>query len=153
MERRYCPYNHRAEHVMTTSKNTSLKKVADWMYAHRTILMIMGIMMVSMACFMGMHADTILGKASAIADSVLKSLNQLYCYRLAPLVIVISVIIMAVSKNDKLIGAAKQTLIYALVAFFVIMLLNPIFTTINGYTNEASQETPSDKTWTFQEGN
>lgn len=135
---------------MTTSKNTSLKKIADWMYTHKTFLMIMGIVIMSMACFMGMHADTLWEKASGITEEVLKSLKTLYCYRLAPLVIVVSVITMAVSKNDKLIGAAKQTLIYALVAFFVIMLLNPIFETINGYATE-STGTETENSWTFDQ--
>ncbi len=135
---------------MTTSKDTSLKKIADWMYTHKTFLMIMGIVIMSMACFMGMHADTLWEKASGITEDVLKSLKTLYCYRLAPLVIIISVITMAVSKNDKLIGAAKQTLISALVAFFVIMLLNPIFETINGYATE-STGTETETTWTFDQ--
>ena len=134
---------------MATSKNTSLKRIADWMYAHKTILMIMGVLAVSLLCFTGMHADTLWEKASGITESVLKSLKTLYCYRLAPLIIVISVIIMAASKNDKLIGAAKQTLIYALIAFFVIMLLNPIFETINGYATDTTG-TETETTWEFE---
>lgn len=78
-------------------------------------------------------AQTNFGKGAVKAsDNLLKELEAIYCGSLFFLLLGVNVVWLAVTKNEKVMGILKKTLIGLLVAYIVLKLLAGNSTVITG---------------------
>lgn len=69
-------------------------------------------------------AETDLGKGIETASGkVLNEISSVYCGSIFYLLLGINVIVLAFSKNDKVLGIAKRTLIFIVLAYFVLKMI------------------------------
>lgn len=115
-------------------------KVFNWLYTHRSILMLGFIVLL---CFDGTNAMYATGVGDAInngANEILQEVARVYCGSLAFLLLAIEVLIFLISKNDK----AKQAAAIAAVGTVVAWIVLKVLSSANGGVIGSTIETATD---------
>ena len=98
--------------VLEKSKNVMLK-----------IALMVSAYSVSVIPMMAKNNLTITGKFTTAAGKLLSDLEKIYCGSVAWLLLVINILVLAFSKDDKVIGIAKRSLATIVIAYIAIKIL------------------------------
>ena len=99
-------------------------KVFNWLYTHRSILMLAFVVLL---CFDGtnlMHATQVGDAIETGAKGLLDEVARVYCGSLAWLLLAVELAIFLISKNDKAKQAAVISAVGTVVAFIVLKILS-----------------------------
>lgn len=69
------------------------------------------------------HATDIGNAIDSVSSNVLDEIARVYCGSLFFLLLGVNIVVLAFSKNDKVLGVAKRTIIFIIAAYFVLKLL------------------------------
>lgn len=123
-----------------TTIKSSLAKVGNFMEKHRV-----AVMMTALVGFMFLltfatqsHADTIWNVAETASGSLIENIKNLYCGTIFPLGVVIALISMVLTKDEKKLAIEKRALITLIVVFIAIYGVYVLRDTVKGLATQVA---------------
>ena len=69
------------------------------------------------------HATSVGDAIDSASTSLLSEISRVYCGSLFFLLLGVNVVVLAFSKNDKVLAVAKRTIIFIIAAYFILKIL------------------------------
>lgn len=121
-----------------TSTQSPLAKVYDFVMEHKAVVMaslVVGFLFL-LTFFMPSRADTIWNVAATASDSLIKNIKDLYCKAIFPLLFVLDLILLALTKDEKKLAIEKRALLILVIVFVAIYGVYVIRDTVLGLANQ-----------------
>ena len=129
--------------------NSNIQNAERFIWKYRKIITFIGVLMAFSSCMLSMFAaDNIFDAGSGVIADLLTNIRSVFCYRIAPLVLVINLIVLAVSKDEKVFSAGIKALITIAVVWIILQFLPAILATLT-QLQTAGDGGSQDESWDF----
>lgn len=121
-----------------TSTQSPLAKVYNFVMEHKAVVMaslVVGFLFL-LTFSMPSRADTIWNVAATASDSLIKNIKDLYCKAIFPLLFVLDLILMALTKDEKKLAIEKRALLILVIVFVAIYGVYVIRDTVLGLASQ-----------------
>lgn len=121
-----------------TSTQSPFAKFYDFVMEHKAVVMtslMVGFLFLLMFSTSS-RADTIWNVAATASDSLIKNIKDLYCKAIFPLLFVLDLILLALTKDEKKLAIEKRALLILVIVFIAIYGVYVIRDTVLNLANQ-----------------